>query len=175
MPGAQRVGILFRSSPDLVLYWLAVLDSGKTPLIMQYPTKKLSLDYWQNTLAGTIDMLAIDGIVCGLEMQDALSGLSTLLVHEGGFPEADRECVSIVSGSVLQMSSGTTGMRKGIEFAWDDLKRHVALYNQVMQLTPDDRIVSWLPIYHDMGFIAAFAMPLMLGVPIVMIDPITWV
>src|SRR5207248_7565680 len=89
MPSAQRVGILFRSTPELVLYWLAVLDSGKTPLIMQYPTKKLSLDYWQNTLAGTIDMLAIDGIVCGLEMQDALSGLSTLLVHEGGFPEAD--------------------------------------------------------------------------------------
>src|SRR5438105_13845903 len=91
MPGARRVGILFRSTPELVLYWLAVLDSGKTPLIMQYPTKKLSLDYWQNTLAGTIDMLAIDGIVCGLEMQDALSGRSTRLVHEGGFPEADRE------------------------------------------------------------------------------------
>src|SRR5205085_3239378 len=99
MPGAQRVGSLFRSSPDLVLYWLAVLDSGKTPLIMQYPTKKLSLDYWQNTLVSTIDMLTIDGIVCGPEMRDALSGLSTLLIHEGGFPEAGRECVSIAPNS----------------------------------------------------------------------------
>src|SRR5215471_16954161 len=175
MPDARRVGVLFRSTPELVLYWLAVLDSGKTPLIMQYPTKKLSLDYWQNTLASTIDMLTIDGIVCGPEMQDALSGLAILLVHEGGFPEADRECASIAPGSVLQMSSGTTGMRKGIEFAWDDLKSHVAIYNQVMKLTPDDRIVSWLPLYHDMGFIAAFAMPFLLRVPIVMIDPITWV
>jgi acyl-CoA synthetase (AMP-forming)/AMP-acid ligase II len=175
MPSARRVGILFRSTPELVLYWLAVLDSGKTPLILQYPTKKLSLDYWQNTLANTIAMLAIDGIVCGPELQDAPSGLATLLIHEGGCPEADRECVSIDPVSVLQMSSGTTGMRKGIEFAWDDLKRHVAIYNEVMKLTPDDRIVSWLPLYHDMGFIAAFAMPLLLGVPIVMIDPITWV
>src|SRR5438105_6216742 len=79
MPGAQRVGILFRSTPDLVLYWLAVLDSGKTPLIMQYPTKKLSLDYWRNTLVSTVDTLTIDGIVCGPEMRDALSRLATLL------------------------------------------------------------------------------------------------
>jgi len=175
MPGAKRVGILFRSSADLVLYWLAALESGKTPLIMQYPTKKLSLDYWKNTLVSTIDTLAIDGIVCGPEMRDALSGLSTLLVHEGEFEEAERECVSIAPRAVLQMSSGTTGMRKGIEFGWDDLERHVAIYNELMKLTPEDCVVSWLPLYHDMGFIAAFAMPLLLRVPLVMIDPITWV
>src|SRR5918911_2837596 len=175
MPSARRVGILFRSTPELVLYWLAVLDSGKTPLIMQYPTKKLSLDYWQHTLASTTDMLSIDGIVCAPEVKNALSGLATLLVHEGAIPEADRECLSIAPGSVLQMSSGTTGTRKGIEFAWNSLKRHVALYNEVMKLTPEDRIISWLPLYHDMGFIAAFAMPLLLRIPIVMIDPITWV
>src|SRR5262249_49318595 len=88
MPDTRRVGILFRSTPELVLYWLAVLDGGKTPLILQYPTKKLAQDYWQNTLAGTIEMLTIDGIVCGPEIEGALSGLAPLLVHEGGFPEA---------------------------------------------------------------------------------------
>lgn len=175
MPSARRIGILFRSTPELVLYWLAALDSGKTPLIMQYPTKKLSIDYWQSTLLNTIDSLKIDGVVCGPEMREALSSLSTLLIHEGAFREADRECVSIQPSSVLQMSSGTTGMRKGIEFAWDDLLKHVAIYNEVMTLTPDDCVVSWLPLYHDMGFIAAFAMPLLLGVPIAMMDPIAWV
>src|SRR5438067_9143710 len=69
MPSARRIGILFRSTPELVLYWLAALDSGKTPLIMQYPTKKLSIDYWQTTLLNTIDSLKIDGLVCGPEMR----------------------------------------------------------------------------------------------------------
>src|SRR5207248_4500763 len=146
MPSARRIGILFQSTPELVLYWLAALDSGKTPLIMQYPTKKLSIDYWQTTLLNTIDSLKIDGLVCGPEMRATLSGLSTLLIHEGGFREADRECVSIQPSSVLQMSSGTTGMRKGIEFAWDDLLKHVAIYNELMKFTPDDCVVSWLPL-----------------------------
>src|ERR1051326_3875198 len=111
MPGAKRVGILFRSSADLVLCWLAALDSGKTPLIMQYPTKKLSLDYWKNTLVSTIDTLAIDGIVCGPEMRDALSGLSTLLVHEGEFEEAERECVSIAPRAVLRSEEHTSELQ----------------------------------------------------------------
>jgi fatty-acyl-CoA synthase len=35
--------------------------------------------------------------------------------------------------------------------------------------------VSWLPLYHDMGFIACLNMPLVLGVHTIMIDPIEWV
>src|SRR6185437_66815 len=46
---------------------------------------------------------------------------------------------------------------------------------KVLRLRPEDRIVSWLPLYHDMGYIACFVMPIMLGIDVVMIDPVTWV
>ena len=36
-------------------------------------------------------------------------------------------------------------------------------------------IVSWLPLYHDMGLIACFLMPLLLGVPLVLMSPFEWV
>jgi fatty-acyl-CoA synthase len=36
-------------------------------------------------------------------------------------------------------------------------------------------LVSWLPMYHDMGLIACTVMPLMLGQRIVMLDPFAWV
>jgi acyl-CoA synthetase (AMP-forming)/AMP-acid ligase II len=78
--------------------------------------------------------------------------------------------------AIMQLSSGTTGFRKAIEFRSDDLRRHVQDYNGALGLDPGrDRIVSWLPLYHDMGYVACFVMPLILGIDTVMMDPMTWV
>jgi acyl-CoA synthetase (AMP-forming)/AMP-acid ligase II len=44
-----------------------------------------------------------------------------------------------------------------------------------LQLTANDRIYSWLPLYHDMGLIACFMLPLVFHVPIVMQSPTDWV
>jgi fatty-acyl-CoA synthase len=38
-----------------------------------------------------------------------------------------------------------------------------------------DVIVSWLPLYHDMGFIACFLMPVLLRIPLVNMSPFDWV
>jgi len=42
-------------------------------------------------------------------------------------------------------------------------------------LSSGDVIVSWLPLYHDMGLIAGFLMPILLKVPLVLMSPFDWV
>jgi acyl-CoA synthetase (AMP-forming)/AMP-acid ligase II len=52
---------------------------------------------------------------------------------------------------------------------------HVLTYAGALDATPGDCVVSWLPLYHDMGLIAAFHLPLTLGITSVQIDPFEWV
>jgi fatty-acyl-CoA synthase len=75
----------------------------------------------------------------------------------------------------LQHSSGTTGLQKGVALSHEAVLNQVASYSEAIALNDDDVIVSWLPLYHDMGLIAGFVMPLVQGVPLVMMSPFDWV
>ena len=77
---------------------------------------------------------------------------------------------------LLQHSSGTTGLQKGVALS------HQAVFNQLESYAasheasrPADVIVSWLPLYHDMGLIAGFLMPILLRIPLVLLSPFEWV
>jgi acyl-CoA synthetase (AMP-forming)/AMP-acid ligase II len=49
-------------------------------------------------------------------------------------------------------------------------------YQQALGLKAvrDARFASWLPLYHDMGLISSFLMPIWLGIPILSVDPFEW-
>ncbi len=75
----------------------------------------------------------------------------------------------------LQHSSGTTGLQKGVALSHTAVLNQLANYADSLALTPADVVVSWLPLYHDMGLIAGFLLPLVQGIPLVLMSPFDWV
>jgi fatty-acyl-CoA synthase len=75
----------------------------------------------------------------------------------------------------LQHSSGTTGLQKGVALTHTAVLNQLAAYSQAIALHADDVVVSWLPLYHDMGLIAGFLLPLVQGLPLVLLSPFDWV
>lgn len=75
----------------------------------------------------------------------------------------------------LQHSSGTTGLQKGVALSHRSVLNQLANYGEAIRLNEQDVVVSWLPLYHDMGLIAGLLLPLVQGIPLVLMSPFDWV
>ncbi|MBV5333812.1 AMP-binding protein, partial [bacterium] len=76
----------------------------------------------------------------------------------------------------LQFSSGTTGLRKGTPVRHRMAVAQITAFQATLKLNRQrHRVASWLPLYHDMGLLGSFLLPLALGVEVVCVDPMVWV
>jgi acyl-CoA synthetase (AMP-forming)/AMP-acid ligase II len=176
-PGSV-VGLMYPSSPELILAWLGCVLAGTQPLIMQYPTAKQTRLYWENSVTNTIGVANVALVLC--DARCAGMGLAKLVpildqAELDALPPASPAPFVVNAFAIIQLSSGTTGHRKAMRMEGVALLRHVTDYNAVLGLGREDRVVSWLPLYHDMGYVACFVMPMLLGIDVVMMDPVAWV
>lgn len=74
----------------------------------------------------------------------------------------------------LQYTSGSTGDPKGVMLTHANLLANIRSIAAGVELKPEDVAVSWLPLYHDMGLIGAWFVPLFSGVPLVVMSPLAF-
>lgn len=72
----------------------------------------------------------------------------------------------------LQYTSGSTQTPKGVMLNHRNLLHNAAHAGDMMELTPESRLVSWLPPYHDMGLIGMILQPVYRGFPAVLMSPV---
>ncbi len=71
----------------------------------------------------------------------------------------------------VQYTAGSTGSPKGVVVTLDNLEANLEGIGRAVQVQPTDRVLSWLPLHHDMGLVGGLAfslywrLPLFLGTP----------
>ena len=197
--GARRWAGLFRArggkpgdvlllclplSADLIEAFLGALCAGCIPSFMPYPNAKQDPRlFWSshNLLfarlgGGLIVTTDENGRAIAANIADAAMTIVTSAEAAAGPPHA-ADPVHPRRGSdiaCLQHSSGTTGLKKGVMLSFDAIDAQLAAYTRMLGIGPEDTIVSWLPLYHDMGFVACLLLPLATGIPCVLLDPFAW-
>ncbi|MEV0031504.1 AMP-binding protein [Nocardia sp. NPDC050793] len=78
------------------------------------------------------------------------------LVAEGDDPRGPADWRA-PDTALIQFTSGSVGLPKGVAISAFALAAHLESMAQAVELDGDrDRVVSWLPLYHDMGLVAMF-------------------
>ena len=71
----------------------------------------------------------------------------------------------------LQYTSGSTGHPRGVMLTHANVVSTIHFMAEAAGITADDRVVSWLPLYHDMGLIGCAFTPPLLATPIWLLPP----
>ena len=72
----------------------------------------------------------------------------------------------------IQYTSGSTGNPKGVALTHANVLANIRGIGWSVQVKPTDYVVSWLPLYHDMGLIGSWLFSLYHGLPITVLSPL---
>ncbi len=164
--GAMMIGAIPSFMPPLTqkqiseVYW-----RGHNELIQR--TRPIAIIFDGHKIAPAREQLTLDGII--LISPDQVE-TSTDSDQFHGFALVGH----ITQIAFLQHSSGTTQTKKGVGLSHQAVMSQINAYGTRLEISAADRVGSWLPLYHDMGLIACFLLPIVLGLPIVALDPFEW-
>lgn len=112
------------------------------------------------------------------EAAEGLSGVTsgTLDAFEA-LPEAagDIEPLDADEPAYLQYTSGSTRFPRGVEITQTSVLNNLReIAEQGLRLDADDRFVSWLPLYHDMGLVGFMLLPMATQLSVDLLSPRTF-
>ncbi len=187
-PGEVVVLVLQHSEALVYSFWGAILH-GAIPTIMPFLTEKLSPERYVQDMSALLKVTRPAAIITYPEFVSTV----TNTLHSGDSVRAVISSDTVSPGSgispnklqglqkqaedivLLQHSSGTTGLQKGVALSNQAVMNQLDSYRQAIQINDKDVVVSWLPLYHDMGLIAGFVMPVLTRIPLVLLSPFDWV
>jgi acyl-CoA synthetase (AMP-forming)/AMP-acid ligase II len=178
-----------QSLESIYAFWGALL-LGAIPSMFPTLTEKLDAGVYRRGMAELVRLSAVAAVLTTDDFAPELRAILPCPVYSSAEMTADRRPHTTDDGrqssvvrhpsspadvAFLQHSSGTTGLQKGVALSHAAVLNQIAAYSGSVKLCEDDVVVSWLPLYHDMGLIAGFLLPLVQGIPLVLMSPFDWV
>ena len=190
-PPARRGGdrtlvlIAMSVSPDALGIYLAAIRLGLVPAFLAPMTEKQQAgDHWstlealcRNTCAAVlcVDDAAVADVRANLDCPELIVAAPSAIPATSGFDPLQEFQPEPEDVAFLQFSSGTTGLRKAVAITHGMLDAQIDSYGAALDCRAGDVMVSWLPLYHDMGLIACLMLPVLRDMRLVLLDPLEWV
>jgi fatty-acyl-CoA synthase len=182
LPG-DHVAVLGPTSRDLMTVVRGCWLAGIASMVLPLPMRMGSLDEFVNSTRarirhGDAKLVLIDDQLA--PFYEAVPGdppiepMGSVLPGAPNVPSGDRlelpphDPERLV---ILQYTSGSTSEPKGVMIPDRVLSANIDACSEAAELSIDEVMVSWLPLYHDMGLVGFLAIPMTKGVQLVQAAP----
>ena len=182
-PG-ERVGIMLPTERGFFHAFFGVLFAGGVPVPIYPPFRRAQVEDHLRRQAGILrnaeaSMLITNeeiGMVAGLlrGLVESLREIATIA------PLSQSETIPAPLPStgdttaLIQYTSGSTGDPKGVVLSHGNLLANIRALGSALGASSSDTVVSWLPLYHDMGLIGCWLGSLYFGAPVVIMSPLSF-
>lgn len=170
VPG-DAVALVIEPSLEFVVGFFACLIGGHAAVPLPKPRSDAARNRIATVLADTHCAAVLTTPITAKALDGALDNtliLTTSSCNDEGF-KGFEPCPDTVA--VLQYTSGSTADPKAAMITHGNLSAARDAINSAAELTANDRILSWLPLEHDMGLIGGMLQPFWVGAPSVLMAP----
>ncbi|GFO65338.1 AMP-binding protein [Geomonas paludis] len=171
--------VLFVKQLDIHLLaaYIGAMKAGHLPAQISYPSAKVNPAEYGKKLGHIHEITRFGAVFTDPEGERLFEQFGALPIFTPDSPAVPSPSTTPrgSENALVQFSSGSTGMQKGVVLTHEGVVQHMKSYAETLRLTEADAIATWLPLYHDMGLIACYLMPLMTGIPFYQIDPFDWI
>lgn len=180
----DRVMIVLPTSADFVLSFWGTLFAGATPVPAYPPVSLHQLPVFREKLARMAAVVGARMVVMPEALRAVLTpegdqriAEATVVTPEevwqaaGVGPWQDAVRPTADDLALIQFSSGSTGDPRAVCLTHRNILTNVRAFLSRVHMQPEDVIVSWLPLYHDMGLIGTMMGTLLAGTEVVLMPP----
>ncbi|ANY06096.1 fatty acyl-AMP ligase [Pseudonocardia sp. HH130630-07] len=181
LPFGGAVGILAGEPASIAPAAQAVWLCGGSVTMLHQPTPRTDLAVWAADTVTTLRMIGASMVLLG----PPFDALAPVLAEQGvpfrtldsltGDPMAFTPAADVADEddtALLQLTSGSTAAPKAVRITHANLHANIGSMVAASELdVRRDRMVSWLPLFHDMGMVGFLTVPMTVGLDLVTVTP----
>lgn len=173
----SRVGLLGDTSIGLATALQAVWLSGAAVTVLPRSSRRGGWDRLRSIITDAgLDQVVVDGALVAEAAGSLATPVASLpeLRHRAlSAPPAAARTPDPADLAMLQYTSGSTRIPCGVPVTHGHLAVHLVALREMLEHEHrhPQPMLSWLPLYHDMGLIGFLALPMSCGCPLVLQPP----
>ncbi|RKH41220.1 AMP-binding protein [Corallococcus sicarius] len=174
-PG-ERIVLPFETSTAAIFSFLGLMELGALPLSVKPYILSTPKGPYREFLGRISERYGAARVLDAPSLSGLELSLKRLPLPPEGVkrPGARLREVALEELAFVQFSSGSTSFPKGIPITQENLLANLRMIAQHDRRTSEDRVTSWLPLYHDMGLIGGLLSCFTVGNDLLLAQPATF-